>query len=379
MKYIILLILVNICYKSSSQITGIVKDNNNSPIDFVFVKVNGSTISTTSNNEGYFELENCHLNDTLCFYHLSYNRAEIIIHSNELDVVLDEKTQSLTEITVSGSYAFELFSKCTINTYNKLKNNYLSKSYWEGGDIINNDSVCICDIDFDIKQTKLNKIGKEANIKCTKIQGHVERNIDYNSTEWESNFHPRVIPPENNFLIYKDFMDEYICQINEDSIQIKLLFSPKKSIKKGYNNIDVAIWKNSMCIDYIASCTAKSKQEYTNTGKISGNTIINQEIAVYLKYKYLNHICYLSDFEMSHSFLYNQNNKEINRNQYSKYHVYEYDINPVNQRTGKGIMEFNILKTTNNNFKSEFWKQKETFKHLTYSYTKLRSADLYNR
>ncbi len=377
MKYIILFIFINLCYNSFSQITGTVKDDDTKPIDYVFIKVKGSTFSTVSDNQGSFKLEDCHINDTLCFYHLSYNRKEIVVLSNHLEVILGEKTQNLSEVMVSGNYAFELFYKCRLNTYNKLKNNYLSRSYWEGGDIINNDSVCICDIDFDIKQTNLNKIGKEANIKCSKVQEHVVRNASYDTKEWDLNFYPRVVPPENNFLIYKDFMDEYICQINEDSIQIKLLFIPKKIIKKGYNNVEVAIWKKSMCIDYIASCTAKSKQEYTKNGKISGNPIISQEVNVYLKYTYLNDYCYLSDFEMTHLFMYNQNNEKINRVQFSKYHVYEYNINQENQRTGKGIMEFNILKTTNNNFKSEFWKQKDTFKRLTYSYTKLRNADIY--
>ncbi len=377
MKYIIILILVNLCYSSFSQITGTIKDSNKNPIDYVFVKVKGTTHSTVSNKDGFFELENCDVNDTLCFYHLSYNRKEIIVNSDNLEVVLGEKTQNLTEVTVSGKYAFELFSKCTLNTYNKLKNNYLNKSYWEGGDIINNDTICTCNIDFDIKQSKLNKIGKEANIKCIKVQEHAKWNSKYNTTDSDINFHPRVKPLENNFLIYKNFMDEYLCQINEDGIQIKLLFIPKKLIKKGYNNLEVAIWKKSMCIDYMASCTAKSKQGYTNNGKISGNPIINQEVNVYLKYTYLNDYCYLSDFEMTHSFMYIQNNEKINRVQFSKYHVYEYNINQENQRTGKGIMEFNILKTTNKNFKSEFWKQKDTFKHLTYSFTRLRNADVF--
>ncbi len=73
------------------------------------------------------------------------------------------------------------------------------------------------------------------------------------------------------------------------------------------------------------------------------------------------------------------NNKKINRVPFSKYHVYEYNINQESQRTGKDIMEFNILKTTNNNFKSEFWKQKDIFEDLQYSFHKLRNADILSK
>lgn len=373
LRIVFLLFITNNCHISTSQISGVVKDIKGNPVEYASIKFKNSYEGTVTDSLGYFIITKP-LADTLVIYHLSYGSKEIILPSDGIEVFLERDIRKLPEIKVSGSYGFKMFSEYTQNTYNKLREKYLSRSYWSGFDIVNNDTICHVDIDFDVEQINLKKQGKEANMQLKKIQERIVYKVDNYKEDWGLNYRVRVQPPENNFLIYKDFVDEYVCLIQEDSIRIKLYFYPKSSVAKGYNNIEIAIWKNNLCIDYIASCTAESKQEYTGKGTVWGNDVDRQDVMIFLKYNYVEDYCYMSYFEMGNTFQYIADEREICRTHLSKYQVYNQDVPKGKKRKGKNILSYNILEKATNSYQTKFWESEQFKFEDSYDYDALRMA-----
>nr|WP_321450116.1 carboxypeptidase-like regulatory domain-containing protein [uncultured Carboxylicivirga sp.] len=368
------LLLLSLTLNSFSQITGNIRDKDNNPIEYAHIMCIHSNVGCISNDKGDFNLT-AHIGDTIQIYHLNYKLKELIVTDSNLHILMDNKTQMLPEVFVSGNYGFLLFSKCTTNTYSKLLISHLSRAYWNGLDIINNDTICRVDIDFDIAQKKLNKIGRETNTNCRKVSERKIAMDGYDTAEEYINFQVRVKPPENNFLIYKDFMNDYVCTIVETNDQYKILFYPKALVKKGYNNMEVVIHKHNMCLDYIASCTAQDKLQYTNVGKVAGKSINKQMIMVYLKYQYQEEHCFLSQFEMNKSMNYLFQDNEISRLQCSRYKVYNYNLSEESSREGKNMMEYSILKAASNNYNTEFWTNAPELNENMFSFEELSTSN----
>ncbi|MBI9063817.1 MAG: hypothetical protein JEZ14_17680 [Marinilabiliaceae bacterium] len=376
-RSLVLFLFANNSIFSSAQVIGLVKDFKGIPIQFASIKIKNSFLGTESDSLGIFKI-NAFKGDTLLIYHLNFGHKELSIDSQYIEVIMEKTKHKLQEVEVSGSYAFRLFDTCKINTYNMLRQSYLSRSYWRGIDICGSDTLCLVDIDFDIEQKSLNKLGREAILRCSKVQEKVVVDSSLSDKGYQLNFQVRVKPFENNFLIYEDFKDEYVCLIKDDSIFIKLLFIPKKEIKKGYNNIEVSIWKDKLFINYIASCTAKSKQKYAGERKSSGRKIKNREVAIYAKYELDNEMCYLASYEMYKLFDFTTKDGNIlSRKHISKYQVYNTGGNDLHLRKGKMIYEFNILERANNNYVNSFWKHSFQDGYELYDFESLRVANEY--
>lgn len=375
-KVLLLLLSFTVIQVTSiAQIKGVVKDESELPLSFASIKLKHTTYACITDSLGKFFIEGS-IGDTIQIYHLNIGCKEVVVRSNDQVFRMNRINHELPEIEVASGYAFRLFDICKKNTYDKLRQSYLSRSYWRGIDICGSDTLCLVDIDFDIEQKKLNKLGKEAVIKCRKVQERIVIDSTYDHKKYQLNFQVRVKPFENNFLIYKDFEDEYVCFIKEDGAFLKLFFFPKRSIKKGYNNIEVSIWKDRLCIDYIASCTAKSKQQYGTENMLAGRIIKNREDTVYAKYQMENDIYYLSDYEMIKTFDFiTKDGTKLNRRHVSRYHVYNNGEIAIQPRTGKMIYEFNVLERAINNYQSVFWKQSSQIGIELYDFKSLRVAN----
>ncbi|MRT92120.1 carboxypeptidase-like regulatory domain-containing protein [Ancylomarina sp. 16SWW S1-10-2] len=373
-KHIFLILILLLLYcKTEAQVSGTIKDQKGKPLVFASVVVKGQNTGTATDTLGLFHID-AQLGDTILIYHLNVGCQEHVINSSPSTIILNKKNHSLTEIEVSNNFAFKLFDSCRLNTYKKLRNQYNLRAYWRGIETSNNDTLQLVDIDFDVCQEKLRKIGKEAVINLKKIQ---ERKLVRPATSKilkQFDFQSRVKPFENNFLIYKNFNEDYIYKIRENDDNLILSFAPKRKIKKAYNNIEVAIRKNDFCIDYISSCTAKNKQIYAQEKSVSKNiTRTNIEVALFLKYSYTKDFCYLSYYEMIKTFLVSSDEGVSNRmNHKSAYQVYNPEIKNCDLRTGKNIMRYSILDKAENNYIDKFWKNPQFIKQPPIDYGKLK-------
>ncbi|MCA0133097.1 DUF5686 and carboxypeptidase regulatory-like domain-containing protein [Winogradskyella alexanderae] len=96
-----------ICFSVSAQVTGTVTDNNNEPLPFVNVIIKNTYRGTTTNNDGYYELNISKPGTyTVVFSYLGYKTESMKVEIEEfpynLDVVLEEGSLSLGEVVVNA-------------------------------------------------------------------------------------------------------------------------------------------------------------------------------------------------------------------------------------------------------------------------------------
>lgn len=85
------------------RIEGIVIDVNKIPIPGVTVKVDGTTIGTSTNNEGYFVMHLPLEKGSLVFSFVGYKSKKIVFQAGKaLNVTLEEDTEDLEEVIVRG-------------------------------------------------------------------------------------------------------------------------------------------------------------------------------------------------------------------------------------------------------------------------------------
>lgn len=89
--------------EQQQKLTGVVKNNNRMPIPGVTVTVEGTNISTSTDENGVFTLDKVELNQTLSFSIIGYAPLQLKFQNYEnLNVVLEESIKGLDEVVVVG-------------------------------------------------------------------------------------------------------------------------------------------------------------------------------------------------------------------------------------------------------------------------------------
>jgi hypothetical protein len=141
MKRIIFICLFFISIKQIAQVQGVIKDVKGEPLSFVSVYLDKTVTGTTSNDSGEYVLELSKKGKfTIVFQFLGYKtlkkQIEIVSFPYNLDVVLEEESVALNEISIStGENPANAIIRNTIA--NKDKNtdkyaNYKAKFYSRG-------------------------------------------------------------------------------------------------------------------------------------------------------------------------------------------------------------------------------------------------------
>ncbi len=141
MKRIIFICLFFISIKQIAQVKGVIKDAKGEPLSFVSVYLDKTVTGTTSNDSGEYILElSKKRRYTIVFQFLGYKtlkkQIEIVSFPYNLDVVLEEESVALNEISIStGENPANAIIRNTIA--NKDKNtdkyaNYTAKFYSRG-------------------------------------------------------------------------------------------------------------------------------------------------------------------------------------------------------------------------------------------------------
>ncbi len=97
------LFLIPCVLLGQSTITGVIKDMNSNPIPFVNVIEKGTTNGTTSDFDGSYTITLTASSGILEFSFLGYSSKEVSVsNSQTLNIALEESTQSLNEVVVTG-------------------------------------------------------------------------------------------------------------------------------------------------------------------------------------------------------------------------------------------------------------------------------------
>ena len=274
--YIISLFLILSNYFSFAQITGIVLNENNDPVEYAIILNLKEKTSAISNENGMFSITG-EIGDTVSIQHVSCIVKEFEVRDNDAIYILHSKSINLEEVTVTA-YAISLFKKSCINTFNSFKDKNIYMGYFRYISTIDKDVTQVIDIDLDMVQKKLKNIEKGEKIMPYKIQ---ERN---------------EIQPTAPFCRTKPFFT-YINQIYdwatflgssyslkvEDSLQVKLYFIGKSQ------KVEVAIQKEDSCL---VSVTIVSTAPFRN--KVGEQIKINKSFSK-IEYAYKNEVGYLSE------------------------------------------------------------------------------------
>lgn len=106
-KTVLSFILSTFYFFSFSQITGTITDNKNEPLPFVNIYIENTFTGTTSNEDGYYELNVSDLKDyTLVYQYLGFKTVKKKVSVNSLpyniNVTLEEEKVSLDEVVVKA-------------------------------------------------------------------------------------------------------------------------------------------------------------------------------------------------------------------------------------------------------------------------------------
>lgn len=107
-KKLLFIFLIAFSTTISAQITGNITDQNNNPLPFVNILIENTYKGTTSNDDGYYELNISQATDyTIIYSYLGYKTVKKSISISkfpyQLDVSLEEESVSLTEVVVDAA------------------------------------------------------------------------------------------------------------------------------------------------------------------------------------------------------------------------------------------------------------------------------------
>ena len=83
-------------------VKGYVSDNQKEPLIGVTIRVKGTVKGTATDVSGNFTLNIANDSDTLLFSYTGYQTKEVVIGSGRLEIIMEENTTELEEVTVTG-------------------------------------------------------------------------------------------------------------------------------------------------------------------------------------------------------------------------------------------------------------------------------------
>ena len=129
LTFVFLLIFMPLTLHAQKNISlsGKVIDDKGQEVPYAAIGIVSKNIGTTSTEDGtfYFQISTAELKDTLSFSSLGFFTHKLpvskLIQSEEVEIVLEEKTTSLSEVVVNSTsfYVRQALKKLKVNTLNK--------------------------------------------------------------------------------------------------------------------------------------------------------------------------------------------------------------------------------------------------------------------
>lgn len=351
---------------TKSQISGKVLNENHEPVEFATIFNKTAQTSSTTNKNGVFQLSG-NIGDSVRIQHVNYKIKDFRINKISDNYILQEKNYSLGEVVVSANYAARLFELSCRKTYEKLKEENISRGYLRKVVVVEKDTTQLIDIDLDIVQKKQKSFNQKEKILPYKIQERIVEN-----PEDSIKLNARIfIFPQFNMIAWDKF-EKYFNYFEIQDLQfINLYFLNKKSFQDSITHIEVKIQKSDSCLYSFAMI---SKKRLKNR---KGETLKMQtKISEYVKYDYKDGFSYLSEC-YNGIFL---NNPETGRKgmvmQFFKAYV-NGAANLEKRSNGRRIFDNEITKSLiKNKYEEEFWENDSYLEYSNYDFDKLLNLNL---
>jgi hypothetical protein len=362
MKNLITAISLFCCFCTTAQITGTVKNRSNEPVEFATIFNKTTKASSITNKNGMFQLSG-NVGDSILIQHLNYKAKDFRVNKLSDNYRLLEKNYSLGEVVVSANYAARLFELSCRKTYDKLKEENISRGYLRKMVVVEKDTTQLIDIDLDIVQKKQKSFNQKEKILPYKIQ---ERIVESHQDSTKLNFRLNIFPEFN--MIEWDKFEKYFNYFEiQDAKFINLYFLNKKSFQDSITHIEVKIQKSDSCL---YSFAVISKKRFKNR---KGETLKMQtKIVGYARFDYIDGFSYLLE-NCTGIFLTNSETgrKDMTVNQFFKTYnngAANLEKRPDGRRIFYNEITKNLIK---NKYEEEFWKNDSYLEYSNYDFDKL--------
>lgn len=301
--------------------------------------------------------------DSIRIQHVNYKTTEFRILKINDNYTLSEKNYSLGEVVVSASYAARLFELSCRKTFDKLKEENISRGYLRKVVIVDKDTTQLIDIDLDIVQKKQKSFNQKDKILPYKIQ---ERIVESLQDSAKLNLRMNIFPEFN--MIAWDKFEKYFNYFElQDSQFINLYFLNKKSFQDSVTHIEVKIQKSDSCLYSFAMI---SKKRLKNR---KGETLKMQtKIIGYTRFDYKDGFSYLLENCMGILLTNSETGrKDLTVKQFFK--TYNNGAANLEKRPdGLRIFYNAITKSTiKNKYEEEFWENDSYLEYTNYDFDKL--------
>lgn len=362
MRNLFFIALLFASFVSKSQISGKLTNENNEPVEFATVFNKTTKASSITNKNGIFQISG-NIGDSVRIQHVNYKTKDFRINKINDNYKLLEKNYSLGEVVVSANYAARLFELSCRKTYEKLKEENISRGYLRKVVVVEKDTTQLIDIDLDIVQKKQKSFDQKEKILPYKIQ---ERIVESFHDSLRLNARMDIFPEFN--IIAWDKFEKYFNYFEVlDSQFITLYFLNKKSFQDSVTHIEVKIQKSDSCL---YSFAAISKKRLRNK---KGETLKMQtKINDYVGYFYKDGFSYLSE-RYSVIFLTNSETgrKDLTFMQFFKTYN-NGEANLEKRPNGRRIFDNEITKNLiKNRYEEEFWENDSYMEYTNYDFDRL--------
>lgn len=354
-------------FVTKSQISGKVLNENHEPVEFATIFNKTAQTSSTTNKNGVFQLSG-NIGDSIRIQHVNYKTNDFRVNKINDNYRLLEKNYSLDEVVVSANYAARLFELSCRKTYDKLKEENISRGYLRKVVVVEKDTIQLIDIDLDIVQKKQKSFNLKDKILPYKIQERIVENLQDSA---KLNLRLNIFPEFN--MIEWDRFERYFNYFEiQDSQFINLYFLNKKSFKDSITHIEVKIQKSDSCLHSFAMI---SKNRLKNK---KGDTLKMQtKIIGYTKFDYKDGFSYLLE-NCTGIFLTNSETgrKDMTVKQFFK--TYNNGLVNLEKRpNGRRIFNNEIAKNLiKNKYEEEFWDNDLYLENSNYDFDKLLNLNL---
>lgn len=354
-------------FVTKSQISGKVLNENHESVEFATIFNKTAQTSSTTNKNGVFQLSG-NIGDSIRIQHVNYKTNDFRVNKISDNYRLLEKNYSLDEVVVSANYAARLFELSCRKTYDKLKEENISRGYLRKVVVVEKDTIQLIDIDLDIVQKKQKSFNLKDKILPYKIQERIVENLQDSA---KLNLRLNIFPEFN--MIEWDRFERYFNYFEiQDSQFINLYFLNKKSFKDSITHIEVKIQKSDSCLHSFAMI---SKNRLKNK---KGDTLKMQtKIIGYTKFDYKDGFSYLLE-NCTGIFLTNSETgrKDMTVKQFFK--TYNNGLVNLEKRpNGRRIFNNEIAKNLiKNKYEEEFWDNDLYLEKSNYDFDKLLNLNL---
>lgn len=369
MRNLITAIFLFSSFCTTAQITGMVKNRSNEPVEFATIFNIKTKESSISNKDGVFHLD-AEVDDSIQIQHLNYTTRSFAVRKLNDNYTLYEKNYNLGEVVVSANYAARMFELSCEKTYNKLKDKNVSRGYLRDITIRNADTIQLIDIDMDIIQKKQKSFDKKDQILPYIMQQRIVENVP----DSEKIRIRHKIFPELYSIKWDKFANYFNYFEVQDSQFIKLYFLNKKSFHDSITHVEVVIQKSDSCL-YSLSSVSKKLFKTRKGVPLQMDT----KLFTFIKYAYVNDFSYISERKTG-AILTNSVFGRKDMAMFTYFKTYNngasnLELRPKGHRIFRNELEPRLIK---NKFDEEFWESDNYLDFEPYDFEYLLNLDLGN-